>query len=103
MVVYKATCKHSWKFYIGNTQNKVKDRIFTHLDKTRNLINKGVKSDSFASHFANHFINNDSLCKEIGSVSKPVTEPNDNAKKIKKDRNVKAKSGTKKRKLNNTS
>ena len=41
--------------YIGNTQNKVKDRIKLHLNETKNLINSASKSDSFARHFASHF------------------------------------------------
>ena len=42
-------------FDIGITQNKVKDRMKLHPNKTKNLINSGSKSDSFARHFASHF------------------------------------------------
>ena len=90
IVVYKATCKCCGKFYIGNTQNKVKDRIYTHLNETRNLVRNGVKSDSFASHFASHFKeNNPLLCREIRSVSKPVNAPkNPTKERAKKKRTL---------------
>ena len=45
IVVYKATCKCCGKFYIGNTQNKVKDIMYAHLNETRNLVRKGIKTD----------------------------------------------------------
>ena len=100
IVVYKATCKCCGKFYIGNTQNKVKDRIYAHLNETRLLVRKGIKSDTFASHFASHFLNNDLLCKEVGSVDKSVNEPI----KVKKKKGLKKKGigvgKMKKKKLN---
>ena len=52
MVVYKATCKGSNKFYIGNTQQKVKKRLDQHIGNVCNLVNKGITLDSFARHFA---------------------------------------------------
>ena len=76
VVVYKATCKCCGKFYIGNTQNKVKDRISGHLSETRNLVRLGIKSDSFASHFASHFASNKPiLCREVGSAPESVNVP----------------------------
>ncbi len=53
-VVYKATCKICDKSYIGQTQQKLKDQMGQHLNDVKNLVTKGVKSDSFASHFAYH-------------------------------------------------
>jgi hypothetical protein len=40
--------------YIGQTQQKLKDRMGQHLNDVKKLITKGIKSDSFASHFTNH-------------------------------------------------
>ena len=37
----------------------------THYPEARNLVNKGVSSDSFAKHFASHFEKNDNKKKEI--------------------------------------
>ena len=42
-------------FYIGNTQNLIKKRMNGHFAETRNQVNKGLISDSFAKHFASHF------------------------------------------------
>jgi hypothetical protein len=53
-VVYKATCRVCDESYIGQTQQKLKDWIGQHLNDVKKLITKGIKSDSFASHFANH-------------------------------------------------
>ncbi len=53
-VVYKATCRVCDESYIGQTQQKLKDRIGQHLNDVKKLITKGIKSDSFTSHFANH-------------------------------------------------
>ena len=38
--------------YLGNTQQFMKKRIQTHMTETRKLYCQGIKSDSFASHFA---------------------------------------------------
>jgi hypothetical protein len=53
-VVYKATCRICNEPYIGQTQQKLKDRMGQHLNDVKKLVTKGIKSDSFASHFANH-------------------------------------------------
>ena len=101
VVIYKATCKCCGRFYIGNTQNKVKDRISAHLSETRNLVRLGVKSDSFASHFASHFVTNERiLCREIRSVSKSVNEPRFPMRKGAKKKKVESGKKIKKRKLN---
>ena len=45
--------------YIGNTQQKLKERMNQHFSETARLVNDGVKSDSFVNHFASHFSGND--------------------------------------------
>ena len=55
IVVYKATCKQSKKYYIGNTQQKLKTRMTQHYNKAKDLVNKGLMSDSFAKHAATCF------------------------------------------------
>ena len=54
MVFYKCECLICGKFYIGNTQNHVKKRMSGHYVETRNLVNNGTISDSFARNFASH-------------------------------------------------
>jgi hypothetical protein len=51
-VVYKATCRVCDESYIGQTQQKLKDQMGQHLNDVKKLITKGIRSDSFASHFA---------------------------------------------------
>ena len=55
IVVYKATCLICSMPYIGNTQQQLKARMDQHFGDVVKLVNKGDKSDSFASHFAKHF------------------------------------------------
>ena len=52
IVVYKATCDITKKFYIGCTQQKLKTRMTQHFNETVSSANKGLSSDSFAKHFA---------------------------------------------------
>ena len=40
--------------YIGNTQNRVKIRMTSHFGQVKDLVKKGMTSDSFAQHFAQH-------------------------------------------------
>jgi len=54
-VVYQAKCKICDEVYIGNTQQKMKERQGQHLHDVRELSFKEKKSDSFAAHFASHF------------------------------------------------
>ena len=54
-IVYKATCKDTGKFYIGNTQQAYKKRMAAHYSDVRRLVLTGKKSDSFASHFSSFF------------------------------------------------
>ena len=56
IVVYKAECQDCEMCYIGNTQTKLKLQTNLHLGEVCTLVNKGKKSDSFASHFAFHHI-----------------------------------------------
>ena len=70
MVVYKATCKKCNKFYIGNTQRNVKERINDHLSETKKLVNTGKRSDSFSQHFASHFEQDEMTT--IGEIRKMV-------------------------------
>jgi hypothetical protein len=60
-----ARCDES---YIGQTQQKLKDQMGQHLNDVKKLITKGIKSDSFVSHFAHHCKKevkptSDELCK----------------------------------------
>ena len=73
IVVYKCECTICGKFYIGNTQNHVKKRMNGHYAETRNSVNKGIISDSFAKHFSKHF-KNDGLDKSGQISSKDVRE-----------------------------
>ena len=43
--------------YIGNTQQKLKNRMDQHFAEMADMVNKGRKSDLFASHFAKHLEN----------------------------------------------
>jgi hypothetical protein len=55
VVVYKASCKCCKKYYIGNTQQKLKDHMSGHYNDVRALVNANKTSDTFATHFADHF------------------------------------------------
>ena len=56
IVVYKATCDVTKKFYIGNTQQKLKARMTQHFNETKDAANNGSSTDSFAKHFAHQDI-----------------------------------------------
>ena len=53
-VVYKVTCRKCKNFYIGNTQQRMKNHQGRHLDDVKKLVTKGIRLDSFAAHFARH-------------------------------------------------
>ena len=53
-VIYKVTCRKCENFYIGNTQQRMKNHQGQHLDDIKKLVMKGICSDSFAAHFARH-------------------------------------------------
>jgi len=53
-VVYKVTCRLCDQPYIGQTQQKLKNRMSQHLQDVKKLVVKGERSDSFAYHFARH-------------------------------------------------
>jgi hypothetical protein len=53
-VIYEAKCNTCSKSYIGNTQQKLKERMKGHFNDVQRLVNKNFTSDSFATHFASH-------------------------------------------------
>ena len=56
MVIYQVECLVTGKFYIGNTQQSVKDRMKGHFHDVQMLIaGKQKRSDSYAKHFAAQF------------------------------------------------
>jgi GIY-YIG catalytic domain len=57
IVVYKIQCKNSGKIYIGNTQQPFKKRMQQHFNDVNKLHQKGIKSDSYAKHFAEQLRN----------------------------------------------
>jgi GIY-YIG catalytic domain len=61
IVVYKVICKNTSKTYIGNTQQHFKKRMQQHFNDVKKLHQLGVKSDLYAKHFANQFLNFDNL------------------------------------------
>ena len=54
MVVYKINCSRCNKFYIGNTQQKLKTRIQQHCSGVNALLIEDVPSNSFVRHMAEH-------------------------------------------------
>ena len=54
-MVYKVTCKICDAVYIGNTQLTLKARMNAHYNDVQQLVKNGTLSDSFASHFVQHF------------------------------------------------
>jgi GIY-YIG catalytic domain len=61
IAVYKVVCKNTSKTYIGNTQQHFKKRMQQHFHGIKKLHQLGLKSDSYAKHFANQFIKFDNL------------------------------------------
>lgn len=55
MVVYEMEYLVCTKFYIGNTSQKLKNRMGQHCDDIRRLVMSGVATYSFAKHFTKHF------------------------------------------------
>ena len=54
MVVYRLECNQCGKFYIGNTQQKIKTRLSQHCSSIRTLLERNVPSNTFVRHMANH-------------------------------------------------
>ena len=54
MVVYKLGCCTCGKFYIGNTQQKLKTRFQQHCSNVRSLLERNVPSNTFVRHMAEH-------------------------------------------------
>ena len=50
-VVYKVTCRECDEFYIGNTQQKMKNCQGQHLNDVKKLVLRGESLDSFTDHF----------------------------------------------------
>jgi GIY-YIG catalytic domain len=71
IVVYKVTCKNTSKSYIGNTQQIFKKRMQQHFNDVKKLHQLGVKSDSYAKHFATQFSNFNNLTPSLqrGSIN----------------------------------
>jgi hypothetical protein len=65
IVVYKVSCKLTSKSYIGNTQQHFKKRMQQHFNDVRKLHQLGIKSDSYAKHFAQQFSNSDLPTPEV--------------------------------------
>ena len=63
IVVYKNTCKLSRKTYIGNTKQKLKARLMQNYNEIKDLVKKGLMSDSFAKNVAFHFNTNEKMKK----------------------------------------
>ena len=57
VVIYKATCKCCGQYYIGNTQQHLKERMNNHFQDTVRQIKYNINSDTFSKHFAQHFPN----------------------------------------------
>jgi GIY-YIG catalytic domain len=64
IVVYKIECKVTSKVYIGNTQQYLKKRMQQHFNDVKLLHKQGIKSDSYARHFAKQFVNQKELTPE---------------------------------------
>ena len=55
MLIYALTCNDCGKVYTGQTQDSLKERTNGHCQDVKTLVERGKKSDSFASHMAEHF------------------------------------------------
>ena len=53
-MVYKVPCRECDEFYIGNTQQKMKNHQGQHLNDVKKLVLRGESLDSFADHFLQH-------------------------------------------------
>ena len=67
-VIYCVTCKVCSKAYIGSTQNNTKSRIGSHNQEVRRKANCGIRSDSYASHFASHTIPGSTTVKHVREI-----------------------------------
>ena len=90
-IIYEVECSTGGAIFIGNTQKTFKKMMDGHLSDLQRLLKNGQKSDSFSSHFAQHFNNTTlrtELCKcmtfkvinqlnPIGAMKK-ITKPNFN-------------------------
>ena len=65
-VVYKLTCKHCNKYYIGSTQRSLKERFAQHNTGVRSLLTHDKATSSYSRHMAEHY------SRESGAI--PGTE-----------------------------
>ena len=56
--VYCARCKQTNKFYIGNTQRPVKERMSGHFNNTVKYVKEGKLTDTFGAHFGDLLLAN---------------------------------------------
>ena len=54
-IIYEVKCSTCDAIYIGNTQHTFKKRMDGHFSDLQLLLKNGLKSDSFAAHFVQHF------------------------------------------------
>ena len=54
VIVYKITCVICQKFYIGSTQNALKQRTSMHIQNIRDLFLRNKTSSTLAKHFSKH-------------------------------------------------
>ena len=66
--VYNIRCLVCGKDYVGQTQNAAKTRTGHHCGGLIKLLGKGIKSDTFASHFAQHLKDRDPATVKINEV-----------------------------------
>ena len=64
-MVYSIECKITSKVYIGNTQQYLKKRMQQQFNDVKLLHKQGIKSDSYAKHFAKQFTNYNEVTPEI--------------------------------------
>ena len=71
IVACKATCTECGCYCIGNTQQKLKNRMNAHFSETKQLVNNDVFSDSFAKHFATHFNDGEKITRgDVRNITK---------------------------------
>ena len=54
-IIYQVECSMCDAIYIGNTQQTFKNILDCHFSNLLRLLKNGQKSDSFATHFEQHF------------------------------------------------
>ena len=90
-IIYEVQCCMRDAIYIGSTQQTFKKRMDGHFSDLQRLLKNGQKSDSFATHFVQHFNNTTSrtdlhkcmtfkVLKQLNPIGamKTFTKPNCN-------------------------